>query len=275
MTPRKLFLALGLGLAFAMMAAAPPASAALVTIFPLPGSVSRPEAIVAGPDGALWFTQSSASRMGRVTTAGAFSQFRLPRGSEPDVVAAGPDGAIWYAGPRRIGRITAGGAISEFPLPRGRLATGSRRDPTAPCGSAPRTDRADHDQRTASAPSAYRGAFFADQIVAGPDRALWFTDLDDNDDRADHDRREGRLFRLPKGSGPVTSQPGPTARCGWPISTTGKGRRVTTSGTVTGASAPRPPMTAPAAIAPAPTARSGSRARSGSGGSRPAARSPS
>src|SRR5207248_6214937 len=37
-----------------------------------------PRGIAAGPDGALWFTESDAHRIGRITTAGAISEFSLP-----------------------------------------------------------------------------------------------------------------------------------------------------------------------------------------------------
>ncbi|WP_443684586.1 virginiamycin B lyase family protein [Nonomuraea harbinensis] len=52
--------------------------------------------MVTGPDGALWFTEWAANRLGRITVDGAISEFELP-GSEPHGLATGPDGAIWVA----------------------------------------------------------------------------------------------------------------------------------------------------------------------------------
>src|SRR5713226_2692648 len=78
-----------------------------------------PLGITAGPDGALWFTESGAGKIGRITPAGAVSEYTLPRGdSDPEGIVAGPDGALWFTefGIDRIGRITTAGAISEFSL---------------------------------------------------------------------------------------------------------------------------------------------------------------
>jgi hypothetical protein len=50
-------------------------------------------------DGALWFTEvvSSANKIGRVTTAGSFSEFPIPTAaSRPQQITAGPDGAVWF-----------------------------------------------------------------------------------------------------------------------------------------------------------------------------------
>src|ERR1700730_6073061 len=69
--------------------------------------------IAAGPDGALWFTETFASRIGRITTSGVVSEFPLPTsGSGPADIAAGPDGALWFTeeGVHKIGRITTSGA---------------------------------------------------------------------------------------------------------------------------------------------------------------------
>jgi hypothetical protein len=75
--------------------------------------------IAAGPDGALWFTETFASRIGRITTSGVVSEFPLPTsGSGPADIAAGPDGALWFTeeGVHKIGRITTSGAITEYPI---------------------------------------------------------------------------------------------------------------------------------------------------------------
>jgi hypothetical protein len=96
-----------------------------------------------GPDGNLWFAGSnfgsSDSMIGRITTAGALTEFPLRPGHQPASIAPGPDGNLWFTEKdgNRIGRITPSGAITEFPLsgPNGR----------------------------------------PDQIVLGPDGNLWFT----------------------------------------------------------------------------------------------------
>ena len=101
--------------------------------------------IAMGSDGALWFTEDNLASaadtqnaIGRLTTAGKYSQWLLPPDSGPTRIAAGPDGALWFTerGGQRIGRITTSGVITQFPLPRG---------------------------------------VYPFDIVSGPDRDLWFT----------------------------------------------------------------------------------------------------
>lgn len=77
---------------------------------------SQPAGITAGPDGAVWFTEGAASRVGRITTDGRVTTFPLGADTTPTDIVAGPDGNLWFtettAG--RIGRITPAGVITEF-----------------------------------------------------------------------------------------------------------------------------------------------------------------
>ena len=75
---------------------------------------------------------SGSSEIGRITPAGAFTEFPLPAGhSSLGGLTVGPDGNLWFTEVRQgtaIGRITPAGAITEFPLPAaiapGRLTVG-------------------------------------------------------------------------------------------------------------------------------------------------------
>ena len=128
------------------------------------------EAITAGPDGNLWFTEHQAnglSRIGKITTAGKITQFPIPdtpKGSKtPDVatsITRGPDQNLWFnlaednflTGPTPapfVGRITTGGKARVFNLP-----------------SAPVTAKD-------SIGGLY--ALGAETITLGPDGKLWFT----------------------------------------------------------------------------------------------------
>jgi virginiamycin B lyase len=82
--------------------------------------------ITAGPDGALWFSESdvlktdNANTIGRLTTTGSFTQFSPPTAnSEPQGITVGSDGALWFteAGGNNIGRVTTGGNFTEFAVP--------------------------------------------------------------------------------------------------------------------------------------------------------------
>ena len=105
-----------------------------VTEFPIPGPSAFPQGLAAGPDGALWFTENSANKIGRITTAGAITdQFPVPTAaSAPQGIAPGPDGALWFTelNANQIGRITTSGSVTERPVPTAgggpiRIATGS------------------------------------------------------------------------------------------------------------------------------------------------------
>jgi virginiamycin B lyase len=99
----------------------PGIAAAQTTQFTVPSADSDPTGIIAGPDGALWFTEQSANKIGRVTTSGSFTEFTVPTAvALPLSIIVGPDGALWFTelgGVSKIGRITTAGAITEFPLP--------------------------------------------------------------------------------------------------------------------------------------------------------------
>jgi virginiamycin B lyase len=100
--------------------------------------------ITAGPDDALWYTDSFENRIGRITTAGAISSFPIPSiTSGPTGIATGSDGNIWFTEQiaNKIGRLTPSGTFTEFALA---------------INSQPLS------------------------IVAGPDGALWFAEVQTN-----------------------------------------------------------------------------------------------
>jgi streptogramin lyase len=110
---------------------------------------SQPEAIAAGPDGNLWFTQTTPGtcsgcavmKIGRITTDGVVTEFAVPSGlGQSFGIAAGPDGNVWfteilqtivlsapsseqrlnaafYIPSGKIGRISPSGVVTEFPIP--------------------------------------------------------------------------------------------------------------------------------------------------------------
>ncbi|HEV2238802.1 MAG TPA: zf-HC2 domain-containing protein [Ktedonobacterales bacterium] len=89
------------------------------TAFALPNAASHPTTIIAGPDGALWFTESGRGAIGRITPQGQLAEFALAgAGVYPTSLIVGPDGKLWFAeeGANAIGSITLGGAITEYPF---------------------------------------------------------------------------------------------------------------------------------------------------------------
>src|SRR5258708_2300986 len=94
---------LGLGVALASRGAAPPTevSELKVTIreWDVPTKGAHPHDPAVGPDGALWFTEQMANKLGRLDPAtGAFKEYPLVEGknSGPHGLVADKDGNIWY-----------------------------------------------------------------------------------------------------------------------------------------------------------------------------------
>jgi virginiamycin B lyase len=123
-----------------------------VNYFTLPSGYEYPVIIVAGPDGALWFTLEGS--IGRIDMLGNANQYFISySGNSPWSITAGPDGNLWFTdeGTNSIGRVCAAvvpptcttvGQITEYPV-----------------------------QTTNSFPTG---------ITAGSDGALWFTEQSAN-----------------------------------------------------------------------------------------------
>ncbi len=82
-------------------------TAGVVTEFPISTSGNELYNITAGPDDALWFTESNA--IGRITTDGIITEFSIPTGNSfPYGITAGPEGSVWFTevNANKIGRIT-------------------------------------------------------------------------------------------------------------------------------------------------------------------------
>ncbi|HEV2236985.1 MAG TPA: Virginiamycin B lyase, partial [Ktedonobacterales bacterium] len=96
-----------------------------------------PEGITVGPDGALWFAEHSANKIGRITSGGLITEFGGI--AAPIYITAGPDGALWFTEQSsEIGRLTTGGGLSQYLTPGNCIPNG---------------------------------------IAGGPDGALWFTEV--------------------------------------------------------------------------------------------------
>src|ERR1019366_8533230 len=91
-----------------------------ITEFATPTALSEPSFMTIGPDGALWFTEFTGNKIGRITTAGAITECPIPTAAVgPDGITAGPDGALRVTeyNLNKIGRITTAGAITEYLVP--------------------------------------------------------------------------------------------------------------------------------------------------------------
>src|SRR5687768_18461179 len=63
--------------------------------------------IVTGPDGALWFTERSVNKIGRMSAGGVVTEYPGLTPGEPTSITVGPDRALWFADrseERRVGK---------------------------------------------------------------------------------------------------------------------------------------------------------------------------
>ncbi|MEO8584735.1 MAG: Ig-like domain-containing protein [Acidobacteriota bacterium] len=176
-----------------------PNAAGTFSEFPIPTVNSQPQGIAAGPDGNIWFTESSGNKVVRITPGALITEFPIPTAnSQPLGIAAGPDGNMWFAeyNANKIGRITTAGVITEFPIP----TTGSR--PIA--------------------------------IAAGPDGNLWFAEYSAN--KIGRITTAGVIteFLIPSsGSQPYGITAGPDGNIWFTESNGNKIGRITTAGAIT------------------------------------------
>jgi streptogramin lyase len=164
------------------------ASAAPITEFTagLP-SGSDPSSLTVGPDGNVWFVDVGA--IGRITPSGQITEFTagLNPGSMPSAIVAASDGNLWFTDPgttKAIGKITPTGQITETPAGQSplELTTGANgtlwfTDPMAKAIGRiiPSTGAIkEFDYSTLDPVSDI------DEITAGPDGNVYFTDRGNN-----------------------------------------------------------------------------------------------
>ncbi len=146
---------------------------------------NAPNAIAAGPDGNLWFTESPGKNIGRITTTGAVTEFPIPSGNDGNAITPGPDGNVWFTelSAATIARITPAGAITEFPPPANALPTGIVTGPDgnlwftdSQLGAVGKMTTAGSYQEFTLPPAcaASSGGCHPGAITAGPDGNLWF-----------------------------------------------------------------------------------------------------
>jgi streptogramin lyase len=112
--------ALVLGLGLGPSAGAAPVGQ--ITEFTLPTGSAEPEAIVAGPDGNLWFTEFAGDKVGEINAiTHTITEFAIPTAnSDPVDIASGPNGSLWFTESLadKIGEINpVTHAITEIPVP--------------------------------------------------------------------------------------------------------------------------------------------------------------
>jgi virginiamycin B lyase len=248
-----------------------PAQTVIFTEFAVPTQGAGPYGVAAGPDGAIWFTESNFSNnIGRITTAGAITNYFIPTfRSQPTGIVAGPDHALWFteASGNKIGRITTAGVLTnEYAVP---TPAGSPTSITVGPDGALWFVEADIPTlggngngkisigriTTAGVIAEYPVPTAQDQpigaagpsgIVVGPDGALWFTEFYGNN--------IGRItmagmiteYPLPTAfAGPSGIAAGPDGALWFTEDSSNKIGRITTSGVITEYAVPQPLLGTP------------------------------
>ena len=162
------------------VSASAPAQSVSFTQYPIPTSNSDPEAIVPGPDGALWFAETNGNQIGRITTAGTITEYPVP---SPNAglagLTAGPDGALWFTEEtaNKIGRITTSGSVTEYIIPTsGAFPRGITAGPDGALWFAEQVPHKVGRITTSGTFTEYPVEIQPYDITAGPDGALWLTD---------------------------------------------------------------------------------------------------
>jgi virginiamycin B lyase len=153
---------------------------------------------IAAAHGALWVSNRDTSAIVKLGLDGSQTSYAVSEGAFPSDIVLGSDGALWFTESRgnAIGRLTVDGTVTEFPIPT---------------------------------PDA-----FAADITPGPDGALWFTESSTN--------KVGRIttagviteFTLPTADslpGPIVA--GPDGAIWFAERNTNKIARMTTDGVLT------------------------------------------
>jgi uncharacterized repeat protein (TIGR01451 family) len=196
-------------------------------------TAGQPVGIALGSDGNLWYTDNTGQRIGRVTPAGVITLFPAPSNSDPYGIAAGPDGNLWYTGrSNKIGKVTTAGVITEFPA--GGAPNGIVAGPDGNLWFTERNASRIGRITTAGVITEFPTSGYGQEIARGPDGNLWFTETSGN--------RIGRITT----AGVITEFLIPTANSGaWGITAAPDGNvwfteldgnkvgRITTAGVIT------------------------------------------
>jgi RHS repeat-associated protein len=222
----------GGGTTTAITAASRTAGALEATEYALPAK-SMPYGIAKGPDGNLWFTDLNTSKIGKITTAGAITEYAS--GATPVAITEGSDLNLWFAEllANKIGKITTAGAVTEYALPSSSVPEGVTKGPDGNVWFTDSETSKIGKITTAGAITEYALPSGSKPwgITAGPDGNLWYTNT--------HTSKIGKIttagaiteYALPAGSEPKGITSGPDGNL-W-FTAVNKIGKITTAGAIT------------------------------------------
>jgi RHS repeat-associated protein len=148
--------------------------------WPVPTASSTPQSITVGPDGNLWFVESTANKIAKMTTSGTITEYSIPTSnSAPYAIVTGSDGNLWFTenGAAQIGKITTSGSITEYSIPdAGPTVIALGPDGNIWYTAQPLTSDIGYITPAGSVTQYSTGlAYPILGITAGPDGNIWFT----------------------------------------------------------------------------------------------------
>jgi uncharacterized repeat protein (TIGR01451 family) len=201
---------------------------------------STPRGITAGPDGNLWFVEVGGNKVGKITTSGVVTEYKIPTtSSSPLGITTGPDGNLWFTegNGNKIGKITTSGVITEYP---GSSTYSYPHDiTTGPDGNLWFTEQFGSNIgkiTTAGVVTEYPIPTASNTwgITVGSDGNLWFTE--DNDNRIGKITTSGVIteYTIPtSGSVPIGITAGPDGNLWFAEGNGNKIGKITTAGVFT------------------------------------------
>jgi YD repeat-containing protein len=208
-----------------------------VSEYALPAG-SKPYGITSGPDGNLWFTDSGTDKVGKITSAGAATEYATDP-DEPRAIAAGPDGNLWFVehSVRNVNHMSTTGALTVFKLTR--TSTYNQGIAAGPDGNVWFTESEagyigkinTHDEVLAEYKLPSGSLPYG--IAAGPDGNLWFTDYGTSKIGKVTTAGEITEYALPTGSKPWGIVAGSDGNLWFTDSGTGKVGKISRTGSIT------------------------------------------
>jgi uncharacterized protein (TIGR03437 family) len=159
-----------------------PAQQATIVEYPAPADMYGANGITAGADGNLWFT--GIHNVGKISPAGAATEYATPPTWPGGDVAPGADGSLWFPTLYGIAKITTAGVITVYPASVapaqfGGIASG----PDGKMWFSDNRNNAIGSITADGAMSAYdipTANAIPGGITQGPDGNLWFTEISGN-----------------------------------------------------------------------------------------------
>jgi streptogramin lyase len=211
--------------------------AAQVSEFALPAG-SAPFGITAGPDGNVWFTDTSTGKAGKITSTGTVTEYATEK-DEPEGITTGPDGNLWFVehSIRHVNHMTTSGALTVYTLTR--TGTYNVGIATGPDGNLWFTESESGYIAKITTKNEVLGEYALPAgskpygIVVGPDKNLWFTEYGTN--KIGKITTSGTIteYALPTGSHPYNITAGSDGNLWFSDYGSSKIGKITIGGTIT------------------------------------------